>query len=91
LVITCLGEAGSYYGQDAQYNGQTTTYTNTGNGTFTDLNTGLEWQDTADSNGDGTIDSSDKMSQSDGENYCQDLILAGQEDWRLPNKKPSIL
>jgi hypothetical protein len=85
--MTCPDETGLYYGQDAQYDGQTPAYTDTGNGTVTDRNTGLEWQETADSNGDGTIDSSDKMSQSDGENYCQDLILAGQEDWRLPNIK----
>ena len=83
--ITCPDEAGSYYGQDAQYNGQEAAYTDTGNGTVTDANTGLEWQETADSNEDGTIDSSDKMSQSDGESYCQDLLLASQEDWRLPN------
>ncbi|MCI5123731.1 MAG: DUF1566 domain-containing protein [Candidatus Electrothrix sp. AR5] len=85
--MTCPDETGLYYGQDAQYNGQTPAYTDTGNGTVTDRNTGLEWQKTADSNGDGTIDPSDKMSQSDGESYCQNLILAGQEDWRMPNIK----
>lgn len=85
--ITCPDETGLYYGQDAQYDRQTPAYTDTGNGTVTDRNTGLEWQDTADSNGDGIINSSDKMSQSQGESYCQDLILAGQEDWRLPNIK----
>ena len=40
--ITCPDEAGSYYGQDAQYNGQEAAYTDTGNGTVTDANTGLE-------------------------------------------------
>ena len=36
------GEA--FYGQDAQYQGIQPTYRDNGNGTITDLNTGLMWQ-----------------------------------------------
>ncbi|MCW5202645.1 hypothetical protein VU12_06855 [Desulfobulbus sp. US4] len=56
--ITCPDEAGLYYGQDAQYDEQAPAYMGTGNGTVVDLNTGLEWQNTADSN--GIINFSDK-------------------------------
>ncbi len=85
--ITCPSEDGLYYGQDAQYDGQTPSYSNTGNGTVIDLNTGLEWQQTSDSNGDTTIDYSDKMNQSQAESYCRNLVLAGNNDWRLPDIK----
>ncbi|CAK8712130.1 DUF1566 domain-containing protein [Candidatus Electrothrix laxa] len=84
--ITCPDETEVYYGQDAQYDGQAATYTGASD-TVIDHNTGLEWQQTADSNGDGIINSSDKMSQSQAESYCQDLLLAGNEDWRLPDIK----
>ncbi len=85
--ITCPSENDSYYGQDAQYERQTPSYSDTGNGTVMDLNTGLEWQQTSDSNGDGTIDYSDKMNQSQAESYCQNLVLASKDNWRLPDIK----
>ncbi len=85
--ITCPGENDSFYGQDSQYDGNTPSYEDIGNGTILDLNTGLEWQQTADSNNDDVIDYSDKMNQSEAVSYCQDLVLADKDDWRLPDVK----
>ncbi|MCI5208508.1 MAG: DUF1566 domain-containing protein [Candidatus Electrothrix sp. ATG2] len=85
--IDCPGLGDDFYGQDAQYSGNTPSYTDNGDGTVTDHHTGLQWQQTSDSNGDGSIDSSDKMNQDQAISYCQDLVLAGQDDWRLPDIK----
>ena len=85
--ITCPGEGNYFYGQDAQYNGNAPSYTDNGNGTVTDNHTGLQWQQTSDSNGDGVIDYNDKMNQDQAISYCQDLVLADKDDWRLPDIK----
>jgi len=68
----------AFYGQDAQYAGNTPAYRDNGDGTITDLNTGLMWQKTPDS---GT------RSWEDAKEYAQSLSLAGREDWRLPTIK----
>ena len=47
-----------------------------GNGTVTDTETGLMWQQ----------DESGAMTWEEALNYCEDLDLAGYEDWRLPNR-----
>jgi hypothetical protein len=46
-----------------------------GDGTVTDCNTGLMWQQVTNS-GNGTWNA--------GGNYCNDLVLGGHDDWRLP-------
>ncbi len=47
--IACPQQPGqSYYGQDAQYDGALPAYQDNGDGTITDLNTGLMWQKTPD-------------------------------------------
>jgi len=74
-------------GQDAAYSGNQPNYSNNGNGTITDNVTGLVWQQTPDSNADGTINSTDKMTQSNAESYCNNLVLGNQSDWRLPDIK----
>jgi len=74
-------------GQDGAYSGNLPSYTNNGNGTITDNVTGLIWEKSPDTNGDNTVGSSDKMSQSAAESYCNNLTLANQSDWRLPNIK----
>jgi len=90
--INCYNSTGSNVscsnsGQDAAYTRNQPSYTNNGNGTILDNISGLTWQDSPDSNGDGTINSSDKMTQSNAVSYCNNLVLAGQTDWRLPNIK----
>jgi len=42
-----------FYGQDAQYNCYQPWYVDNGDGTITDVNTGLMWQKTPDQDGDG--------------------------------------
>jgi hypothetical protein len=46
------------------------------NGIVTDISTNLQWQD--------DIPSVEKT-WSEAINYCEDLSLGGQDDWRLPN------
>jgi len=62
-------------------------FVDNGDGTVTDTCTGLMWQqDTADTNGDGTIDpATDHLDWCGALQYCDDLSLAGHDDWRLPN------
>jgi len=51
-------------------------FTDNGNGSVTDNNTGLMWQQ-----GEGG-----QMMWEDAITYCEGLSLAGFTDWRLPNK-----
>jgi hypothetical protein len=54
--------------------------------TVTDNCTGLQWQkSTVDFNGDGQPGFFDQVSWLDALEYCENLSLAGHEDWRLPN------
>ncbi len=43
-VITCPAEGEPFYGQDANYHGPAPSFTDNGNETVTDNNTGLIWQ-----------------------------------------------
>lgn len=85
-TATCSGT-----GQDGAYNSLPNTkqpsYTGNGNGTVTDNNTGLTWMASADTNGDGTLNVSDKLTQLAASNYCEGLTYAGFDDWRLPTIK----
>ncbi len=76
-----------FYGQDAGYDGNQPSYTDNADGTVTDNVTGLVWQQTIDTNGDGDIDASDKLSYESAISYCEDLSLAGSDDWELPTIK----
>lgn len=67
-----------FFGQDAQYDGNTPAYKDNGNGTITDLNTGLMWQKTPDFV---------TRSWADSGKYAKSLKLAGHNDWRLPTIK----
>ena len=77
----------SFYGQDAQYYGAQPSYQDNGDGTVTDLNTGLMWQQSPDINGDGVIDYDDKMYYDDALAGASSFNLAGYTDWRLPTIK----
>lgn len=80
---TCSGT-----GYDGDYSGNQPSYTKNDAGTvITDNVTSLMWTQSTDINGDGSVDSSDKKSQSDGESYCSSLSLGGYSDWRLPSIK----
>ena len=77
----------AFYGQDAQEPGVPAAYRNNGNGTVTDLNTGLMWQRSPDTSGDGVITYSDKLTFAQALTYPDRLNttrFAGYNDWRLP-------
>jgi len=79
------GEA--FYGQDAQYTGNAPSYEDNGDGTVSDLVTGLMWQKTPDLNGDGIINVADKLSYFEALAAADTFSLAGYDDWRLPSIK----
>ena len=82
VATSCSGS-----GQDGDYSNNIPSYTKNSDGTVTDNITGIIWQNTSDTNGDGVINVSDKMSQSNANSYCENLTLANQSDWRLPDIK----
>jgi hypothetical protein len=67
----------SFYGQDATYSGNQPNYVDNGNGTITDLNTGLMWQQSV----------GEKMSLEDAISGAESFNLAGFNEWRLPTIK----
>ena len=78
-VVSSLSIGDSLYGQDANYlKGKAMAYEDNGDGTITDLNTGLMWQQ---------VPSSDDFSWQDAVDYCTSLELAGYDDWRMPSLK----
>jgi hypothetical protein len=81
--ITCPAPGEPFYGQDAQYAGPQPAYKDNGDGTVTDLNTGLMWQQ-----GDTQNDSGGRPWQ-EACDYCSGLTLpsGGYSDWRLPNRR----
>ena len=76
-VISSPSAGNAFYGQDAQIDGNQPNYLDNGNGTVTDLVTGLMWQQGY----------SGKMSQSQAAAGASSFNLAGYTDWRLPTIK----
>jgi len=76
-----------FYGQDAQYVGNQSDYTDNGDGTITDNITGLMWSKTCDTDGDGDIDYDDKLSYNEAVASAQNVDIGGYTDWRLPTIK----
>ncbi len=76
--ITCptLGEA--LYGQDVQHPHLSASYTDNGDGSVSDNNTGLLWQKTP---------QFDRFQYADALDYCTALDLARRTDWRVPTIK----
>lgn len=85
IAIPSAGQ--NWYGQNANYPGNTPSYTNNGDGTVTDQVTGLMWSQSPDLDGDGVIDYSDKLSYDESLFAADTLTLAGYSDWRLPTVK----
>ncbi|MBF0224980.1 MAG: DUF1566 domain-containing protein [Desulfobacterales bacterium] len=75
--ITCPNAGAAFYGQDAQHEGLTPNYTDNGDGTITDNNTGLMWQK----------DPGSKMTYTAAAAGASSFNLAGYTDWRLPTIK----
>jgi hypothetical protein len=85
ISIPQLGD--SFYGQDAQYNGNLPSYTDNGDGTISDHVTGLMWTQTLDLNGDGIIDSSDKLTLKQAISKISSVNTGAYSDWRIPTIK----
>ncbi len=77
--IVCPDEGQPFYGQDAQYDGNQPAYRDNGDGTVTDLNTGLMWQKTPD------LDN--KYTYEEALAGAEAFDFAGYDDWRLPTIK----
>lgn len=77
-AMTCPAPGGRLYGQDAQYQGIQNSFTDNGDKTVTDNNTGLMWQQTPDFK---------HHSYEGAIAYCGSLNVAGYSDWRLPRIK----
>ena len=75
--IACPSEDKAFYGQDAHYQSNATRYRDNGDGTVSDLNTGLMWQQ----------DPGEKMTYSEAVEKAETFRLAGYSDWRLPTIK----
>ncbi len=75
--IPCPEEGKSFYGQDGQVVGTQASYQDNGDGTVTDLVTGLIWQQ----------DPGEKMTYNQAVAGASSLTLGGYNDWRLPTIK----
>lgn len=76
-VVAAPVEGSAFYGQDAQYQGVQASYQNNGDGTISDLNTGLMWQ-TAPTEG---------VTYSQATAGASAAATGGYDDWRLPTLK----
>lgn len=76
--IPCPSAADALYGQDTQYDGIQPSYTDNGNKTVSDNNTGMMWQKTPDYK---------HYSYDNAIAYCRELRVADYNDWRLPTIK----
>ncbi len=80
-----------FYGQDAQYRTIAPSYTRGADGlTVHDNNAGLTWQRSPDTNGDGVLDSRDKLTLAQARELPARLNavrFGGFGDWRLPTIK----
>ena len=76
--ITCPKEGEAFYGQDAQYDSAQFSLQDNEDGTISDINTGLMWQQTP---------SSSSFNWQEAVDHCDTLVLAGHDDWRIPSLK----
>lgn len=82
-LLPDTGQTSSYtttFGEDNDYSTNVPSYTNNANGTITDNVTGLMWQQI--DGGEMTIESA--------ATYCNNLVLGGYSDWRLPSPMESF-
>lgn len=85
--MACPSPGAAFFGQDAQHTGAEARYRVNGDGTVSDLNTGLMWTRSPDLSGDGSIDAVDKLTYTEATARAQQLAFAGYDDWRLPTIK----
>lgn len=78
VVISCPQPGDFFYGQDSQFDGVQYSFQDNGDGTITDLNTGLIWQQFL---------FEDKLTYGDALAAADTFSLNGNNDWRLPSIK----
>jgi hypothetical protein len=87
----CPAAGAAFHGQDAQWLTNAPSYTTSADGlTVRDEVTGLTWQRSPDTNGDGALGISDKLDHPGAVARCEALATAGFggfSDWRLPSIK----
>lgn len=76
-----------FFGQNVNYPGNTPSYKDNGDGTITDLVTGLMWSKSPDMDEDGDIDADDKMTAGEAADFVSSYKVGGHTDWRLPTIK----
>jgi len=76
-VMACALRGAALSGQDAQHATTTLRYRDNGDGTVSDLNTGLMWQQATPA----------KLTWAEAHAGARTLRLGGKSDWRLPNIK----
>jgi len=85
LMDECPSEGEDFYGQDGNYTINPPDLNDNGDGTVTDNLTGLIWEQKTDDG--GSRDKDNAYTWKDALAYCENLILGGHDDWRLPNSK----
>ncbi|MFI3277634.1 MAG: DUF1566 domain-containing protein [Rikenellaceae bacterium] len=75
-VIAAPAKGEAFYGQDAQFKGNASSYTDNGDGTITDNVTGLMWQKEF-----------KVMTLPEAQKAVEKFKLAGHTDWRIPTIK----
>jgi len=76
-AIDCPRIEGKFNGQDAQYAGSGLNYVDNGDGTISDLTTGLMWQKIP----------GEKVTYGEALGGAENMRLAGYGDWRVPTIK----
>jgi len=79
VAISCPASGQRFFGQDAHYSGLQPRYRDNGDGTVSDLNTGLIWQQKP--------DLEKKSTYAEAVAGAPTFRLAGYDDWRLPTIK----
>lgn len=76
-VMQIPRQGDAFFGQDAQYEGLQPNYIDNADGTITDKNTGLMWQQ----------DMGEKITYEEAKEKAQKLQLGGYDDWRVATIK----
>ncbi|HCY86518.1 MAG TPA: DUF1566 domain-containing protein [Desulfobacteraceae bacterium] len=77
-TMTCPGKGQLFFGQDGNYRSTPMAYRDNGDGTVTDLVTGLMWFRAVDPR---------KVSLDEAKRMARQMTLGGYTDWRVPNIK----
>ncbi len=85
--IAATSVVDEFYGQNANYIGNQPQYVDNEDGTVTDMVTGLMWQQSPDTDGNGNIEADDKMTYDEAVAGASTFNLGGYTDWRLPTIK----